>query len=291
MRVFISSTPEALCTVHPHVTVEAEYGDVVVEGSILTLAHHGKRSHNPPPCTAEIPLSTLLALSNESDPIIGISHLDLDTLGGIMEVLSCKPHAPDFWTLVGEVDLKGPQILKLPPYSTDKRWELPVRQLYAYWAWNRENRISPPRDGSVADVTSKVLCHIQAVNKILEGDKEFLNAGEVLRSQEDALNRESFCGVLPTRAGKLIYRKSEDFVNFLYVTPTGELCDFVLAYNPRLGAITLSRRDESVPVNCCEVMKEAFGPKAGGHKGIAGSPRDEHLPEEAVGKVLKVLAY
>lgn len=32
-------------------TVEAEYGDDVVEGEILTLAHHGSRSNNPAPCT------------------------------------------------------------------------------------------------------------------------------------------------------------------------------------------------------------------------------------------------
>ena len=32
-------------------TVEAEYGDIVIEGTVITLAHHVRKyKHNPPPC-------------------------------------------------------------------------------------------------------------------------------------------------------------------------------------------------------------------------------------------------
>lgn len=76
-QIFIANNVEALEAVNPTHTVEAEFGDSVVEGSSVTLAHHGKRAENLP--TVE-------------NTTIGISHFDLDTLGGVMRCLGVKDY-------------------------------------------------------------------------------------------------------------------------------------------------------------------------------------------------------
>ena len=47
MRFVLSSDPRKLAAAianQPSATVEAEYGDALVEGSVLTMAHHGPRT-------------------------------------------------------------------------------------------------------------------------------------------------------------------------------------------------------------------------------------------------------
>lgn len=72
-------------------TVEAEYGDLVVEGSVLTLAHHGPRSGNSCPCLVEN-----RPQGEQSIEVVGLSHMDLDTIGGCAALLGLKPDAPGF---------------------------------------------------------------------------------------------------------------------------------------------------------------------------------------------------
>ena len=53
-----STTPtyDIAKTITADATVEAEYGNNVVEGTKVTLAHHGPRSNNPAPCnTPDVP--------------------------------------------------------------------------------------------------------------------------------------------------------------------------------------------------------------------------------------------
>ena len=107
MKILISANPEALKkeldNFSKTVTVEAEYGSVVVEGTELTLAHHGDRSGNPAPCLHE---------GKVDCDAIGLSHVDLDAMGGVLAVCGRKPVAPSFWELAAFVDVNGPH--KLP---------------------------------------------------------------------------------------------------------------------------------------------------------------------------------
>lgn len=83
-------------------TVEAEYGERVVEGEALTLAHHGPRANNPAPCNDP------KAVKLPDDSIVMISHLDLDTLGGILALQGRKPEGQEFWDAAEYVDVNGP---------------------------------------------------------------------------------------------------------------------------------------------------------------------------------------
>jgi hypothetical protein len=92
----------------------------------------------------------------------------------------------------------------------------------------------------------------------------------------------------------VILRQSTRFANHLYTTPDGQIAKAVVTWNPGTdlsgGAITASLADPVPGVSCGEILKSLFGPEAGGHAGIGGSPRGKALPKEDAAKVAAALA-
>ena len=241
----------------PTATVEAEYGDVLVSGSWATLAHHGSRSHLPCPCIEANRLDTPAEL------VVGISHLDLDTLGGVLSLLGSKPEAETFWAAAARVDVEGPHML--PLITTDPAV---LAQLNAFWAWSEGNRLLLPRDGAAVDVTQEIMVAAEAVAKILGGDSTLLEAGIAWATGKEALDKAS----LRFEAGGLQYRVAEGWVNHLYGTETKA----ILGYNPKTKKVTLSFVDEVAAghFDAGKLLQGFFGPAAGGRKCGAGGPRD-----------------
>jgi len=262
MDVFIANNPAALRGLDPHGTVEAEFGDVVVEGSMVTLAHHGARSGNPAPCVADVG-----ALPEGC--VVGISHMDLDTLGGLLALMGQKPEAESFWQLAAFVDVNGPH--KMEESGASLR---DFDRLRAYWAWADSNKVNAPKDGSVLNVTEETVAAGLAVRRILNGYSDMIDAGIEWAKAKEAENADSFVDVLDG----VILRQSTSFVNHLYVAPGATVESVaVVSHNPTWGSVTLSFRDDSTGLNACEIVQELWGSEAGGHKGIAGSPRDVPL--------------
>ena len=278
MKILISSDPKALNEAKPDVTIEAEYGAFVVDGRLLTLAHHGERGENPPPSTRKNDRVT-------DAKTIGVSHIDLDTLGGIMSVKGTKPEAPSFWKLVGFVDLNGAHKLDESGASEED-----LRRLYAYWAGSKEIRVIPPKDG-VADVTDQVSQLEDLVHDVISGNPELLEAGDAFLMEE--MNEKTFVELLP---GNIILRRSKEFVNHLYTTPDGVVARAIVTHNPSPaeelvnGAITASLKDPVEGVNIGELLGEFFTPKCGGHPGIGGTERGLERPESDARAFASLLA-
>lgn len=268
-KIIIASNPDNLAaalTGKISATVEAEYGNRCVEGSIMTLAHHGPRSGNPAPCLHEH-----VQGEGHVPEIIGLSHVDLDTLGGVMALLGAKPDADEFWQLAAFVDVNGPH--RLPESGAG---DGTIRQLYAFWAWSEKNRIFPPRDGSVAEIRDEVMEAISAITLILKDDDEFLVAGDVFRRNEEELNKSSFVEMVEG----VIVRVGNSFTNHLYVTPEGEAGRAVVALRTDFRSCTVSLAEPIPGVSCREAVQSVWTERdekgnflAGGHDGIAGSPR------------------
>jgi len=259
IRFLISSNPTNLVAALENTasaTVEAEYGNTLVEGSVVTLAHHGPRSANPAPCLAE-------NLSVEVE-VIGLSHVDLDSLGGCLAILGKKPEASSFWSLAAFVDVRGPHKLGESGASAED-----IRRLNAFWAWSEANRLFPPRDGSVADATAWIEKAEAVIGRILADDEAVLATGDEFRRKGDELNTASFVN----EADGVVLRESEAFVNHLYVLPDGRVVRAVVSYNPRNRAVTLSLADHTPGVSCRDIAVGLWGDQAGGHAGIAGGPR------------------
>lgn len=292
--ILLSSNPDSLQAVLAKYsntgTVEAEYGDRVVEGSLVTLAHHGPRKHKLCPCLQ----SNYMFADEERLEAIGISHFDLDTLGGVLALLNKKPADPLFWELAAFVDIHGShKIGEWRPAALSDYTEDRIAMLHAWWARNQalENKIMAPKDGSVIEISEAVERARQDLLKILAGDPAMMGAGRQLALQEHDLNKNSFLGRIGAKdEGGLILRKCDRFVNHLYSTPQGRPAEAVVALNTKFGSITLSFAD-TIPGLSARLMVQAlWGPEAGGHDGIAGSPRDKTYDEFELQRAAKIFA-
>ncbi len=281
MKVLLAPTVELAQTINADITIEAEYGDYCVEGSLYTAAHHGSRSINPAPCIDKnIPV--------KFDATVLVSHLDLDTLGGIARILGHSTvYYEFFWELAAYVDINGPHRIMQSKHADPTN----VARMYAWWAWSQANR-SPRRDNTkIHNVTGEVMNSLEALLKILAGDDEMLEAGRKFMEAEETLEKDSFITSmrLNTRHD-IIVRNSDAFVNHLY-TSSGKTHDLVLAYNSKTKAITLSKENSYMSLNCCEIMQAVFGPLAGGHAGIAGSPRGVEFTPSQMNDVLEYIDH
>jgi hypothetical protein len=236
MKVLISSDPAELEKAKPQVTIEAEYGDRLVEGSIASFAHHGSRSDNPVPCIDPRALEVATKMKEDGlleTAVFGISHFDLDTLGCLMIFMAVQgdmglvpiQKAEPFFELAAFVDTNGPHRLK---------------QIAAYWAWSRNNMIYPPRDGTAQSITPQVVEAAKAVQQILLEDKTMLQRGWEFLEAEDALNTDS----LRDWENGVALRISDQFTNHLYSHPwDGSVAAGVAALNTAQKSVTVSLAD------------------------------------------------
>ena len=271
-----------------HVTVEAEYGSVVWEGTVFTAAHHqasgpyaGRHQGGtqPSPCNNDaIPALDLMGT-------VGVSHFDLDTLGGVLRAWGMTGffggRMESFWDLAEFVDVNGPHKLAQANASEED-----LERLHAFWAWSSENRL--PRAEEVTDVTKFFAEAESVLRRILqgEGDPELLRAGRDFREAGEKLNRES----LMHMAGDVVVRCSPGFTNHLYALPEGAPCKAVAAYNTSHGSVTVSLADPIEGVSCREVVQALWGPDAGGHDGIAGSPRGQRMSVHDLADAAKAMS-
>ena len=160
---YMSEDELADAQIVPTATVETEYGEKVIKGEQVTLAHHTKEyEHNPAPCnTPDVPVLA-------DDSTIVISHLDLDTLGGIAALIGRKKEDHEFWRAAEFIDLNGPHNLFQVGEETRKKY-------IAYQAYQANHR--NPRFTEITDVTDIVLEHLEIIDRVIDGDKTLIQEG------------------------------------------------------------------------------------------------------------------
>ncbi len=259
------------------ITVEAEYGDCVVKGSLATLAHHGPRSGNPCPC-----LYNNKMYSNLTD--IGISHVDLDTVGGVLSVLNSKPLNKEFWELAAYVDLKGihrvdnffeyQKINNIMTFTPVLNKKLLMAQLNAWYAWAENNKLYA-ESHRIVDVYDWFIRAYHTLTFIEQLDENYMMNGQVY---EQDLKYKSI-GSLIDFTSKVCLRSADFFVNSFYSNPNSTTpFECIVGYNTRQQSITLSFIDESIcdkyNITASNIMQSFWGNGAGGHRTIAGTPRE-----------------
>lgn len=294
-KIFISNNPEVLklklAEFKRTATVEAEFGDVVVAGTCATFAHHsGIYQDNQAPCVMWREKHGGIFTKNAVDAI-GISHFDLDTLGGIMiqsgiDVFSASS---TFWDIAAMIDTSGPHRIDEFVSRHGNIGRKIKNQFDAFWAWSENNRLFPPRDGSIMDCTKFFHNAFAAINKILKYDFQLIDDGRKWANKKENLNINSFCFEDVFGGVSIIVRRSDSFVNHLYNLPDYNQVNIkqaVIAFNEKFKSITLSFEREGIG-NACEIMQATFGLEAGGHAGIAGSPRGKEMSFDDIYKVLE----
>ncbi len=278
-------------------TVEAEYGAFVAEGTKYTAAHHqatgpfqGRHTGGDAPAPCNDPNIPVL---QDGDTIL-LSHIDLDSVGGTLRGLGVADlfgsDTQGFWDAAEFVDTNGAHRLAKDHQERPK--------LGAWWAWLTENRPKPDHK-NVTDVTDFVVLCGEVLRTLLRGGADLenlLKKGKEFLDNEETLNRESLIGTITTKSGTVIaLRASDKFVNHLYALDEG-VADAVLALNTTNGSITLSFEDGGKRFNAREIVQAIWTERdaegnflAGGHPGIAGSPRGLALTHADLGRALGVL--
>lgn len=267
----------------PAITIEAEYGERVVCGGLYTAAHHQPDMKGlPAPCNDwDIPVC--------EGVMVMISHFDLDTLGGCLRTEEkCQdlfyPQHEAFWALAEYVDLNGPHMMEtyLARLGAEGYYQKERACIQAFWAWSK----TQPRlkGDELQNVTSLIKKGAHALRKIFAGDPDLIEAGVALKEAEEELNGGSFDRTANPRddlSGQIILRQWDGFVNHLYNLPGDtNICGGVASLNTATGAVTISLARPIEGVSCREIMQELFGPEAGGHDGIAGTPRGQRFTIE-----------
>lgn len=261
--------------IEPDATVEAEYGNTVVRGKKVTLAHHVEEfRNNPAPCNTEVEVLP-------ENSVIMVSHFDLDTLGGCLALMGKKPDDRKFWEAVEFIDKNGPHHLK-------KLGEREQHLLNAFWAWNYKS--GPQRAEGIIDITDKILEAGKVVEEICKHNPEMIKEG--MRWAEEAQAKVEKNLVLENElvrvfiTGKEGVPKSSVFCSAAYYSPklspqmNEEPIPATVVLNKEFGAITVAFADGGKNVSAKEIVQELWGNKAGGHPGIAGSPRGQKMTEK-----------
>lgn len=242
-------------------TVEAEYGVRVLEGEVVTLAHHtGDYKSHPAPCNNQhVP-------TIDSGTIV-ISHIDFDTVGGIMHLLGKKPFNPQFWNSVEYIDLNGPHHIR--SLSTKHK-----EMIEAYWAWCFKER-TVPKIKELSDVTKLIFKHMSAITRIMNGDKKLIEFGKiwsdsVTQKVESCLRYEdNFIRAFVTE---------NVFCSASYYSLTRKApVSVTVSFHAGRKEITIATSDESI--DCEKVVQTLWGAEAGGRSTIAGSPRGRIMNE------------
>ena len=246
-------------------TVEAEYGDRVIEGRELTLAHHSSGyEKDPAPCcrkdVEKVPDGSLIL----------VSHLDLDTIGGCLALLGWKRKicTKAFWEAAAYIDISGPH--RLQELSSLLRL-----QLQACYAWEADN-LSPSsleQGSEVVDVSKRVEEYAKVIERIANGDSKLLQKG-----------KDHFAKLEETFEKRLMEEDpwvrvfasigADGFTPASYYSPKqGRVTPATVTFNTEKRAITIAFEDGGTRVSARSLAKELWGEEAGGHPGIAGSPR------------------
>ena len=266
MKVILAPTYDIAKDITADATVEAEYGSACVEGKFATLAHHGPRSGNPAPCNTEnVPVL-------EEDSTILVSHIDLDTLGGILALMGTKPDDMGFWAGAEIIDVTGPHhIHELPEPVQDK--------LNAYYAWSETQ--GRERYTELTDVTDKVTAAAQAVDIICndrhpEHDEYIRNGKNWVKETTQAVEK---CLTQETEYARGFVTDGSTFCLGNYYSPNdSKIHPATVQYHGKTKAITIAFADwKEHGLKANDIVQELWGPEAGGREGIAGSPRGQEM--------------
>lgn len=275
-RVILAPSYDMAKNINAEATVEAEYGDECLEGTMVTLAHHGPRSGNPAPCnTPDVPELPPFAT-------VVVSHIDLDTLGGIYALQGRKPEDDRFWEAAEMIDVKGVHHI----HELDKDIQDKLNAYYAYNDGQPRQRYT-----EAIDVTKQIDDTYNVVNAIVdindpEHDKLITAGKEWAQTREKEVEDQLVYENKDVR----VFDTNGIFCAASYFSPNqNTICPATVTYNEKFKSITLAFEDGGKQLNAKEIVQELWGPEAGGREGIAGSPRNVEMTKNDLAKLVNEL--
>lgn len=253
----------------PSLTVEAEYGGFILEGTKYTAAHHqpigspyvGRHITpfgRPSPCNdSDIP-------KLNDDEVALISHIDIDTLGGLMRATNDFVDNGVFWFYAEHIDTYG---------IHKARQDHPCWVIYnGLNAWIKENhpKIDSSRNNDVTDFCYKAF---KFIKEMFADNHLATRMGNAHIYLQEKLDESTFVETKP--CGLIVRRTRGEKVNHLY---RGE--NAIISYDEKYKKIRISTADPIKNLSCRRLVQEWWGDRAGGHDQIAGSARGKIMSED-----------
>ena len=246
----------------PELTVEAEYGGFVLEGTKYTAAHHqpigspyaGRHLTplgRPSPCN-----DPNIPKLNENEVAV-ISHIDIDTLGGLIRATDLFEDNPVFWFYAEHIDTHGIHKAKK---------DHPCWIMYnGLNAWINENH--PEIDNSRNnDVTEFCYEAFKFIKEMFTDSHLATRMGHAHIYLQDKLDESTFVEMRP--CGLVVRITNGEKVNHLYRDGIA-----IITYDEKYQTIRISTADPIQNLSCRRLAQEWWGDRAGGHDQIAGSAR------------------
>jgi len=260
------------------VAVEAEWGDEALEEPLvdLSLNHHGSRHTNP--CPAEIGLKKPEVLEEyfQENTVYIVSHLDADTIMGIMWLEQKITKTPEVVTLsemIAFSDKNGYHIAE-EHYSNLKDTDIYRKWLAMGYVFSRNSKTHP------GDVTNRVNGIVYAITKIIANTN--IKNMVVYKEAFEWKNRKitSAKSALVFKSDKLLGFSGKLFYCDNYNLLEDGKRDFIVQYDIENKNILLAAYNKEIAIKTfgkkgvVGVLQDFFGDKAGGHIGIGGTPRN-----------------
>ena len=279
MKIILAKNLEAAKSLEkPYLSVEAEYGDTVVEGWAATLAHHVP-GWTSAPALCEFDHLEKNKVDVFEEHVCLISHIDLDVIVGISHLLGIQDFS---WESkdINYVDCNGQHTLFSEHVS-----EMARKVIIAYVGYASINRapFSPKED--IMDVTEYVMSTIQNFNT-----EYYYSVGlKLITDRKEEAERSLLLGL----NGVALIEQAEDSkvfgLNSEY-TIKNNVYDYVIVYSNKFKSVTVSAKDGNrQKINLAEFMQGIFGNEAGGHAGIAGTPRGAEFSIDDAWRVFSAL--
>lgn len=258
MKVFLVPNVEIAREEKYTATVEAVYGEVVIEGSEVTLEHHAEGwKHNPAPCNTKVSVLP-------EDSTILLSHFDADSLGGVLSLMGKKPEIEGLWEAVEYIDIHGEHRL----HELSQREQELYNSLRAMLPFIRSFN-------EKEDITQQILELIPRINKV--DSLEAIQKGRERQEKIEAIAQEA----LQFENRNIRAFISDSFgLNAQYYSPNIKaVAHATIFYSTKNQSITIAFEDGGKRFQANAIVKELWGPEAGGHAGIAGTPRTHNWSE------------
>jgi len=201
-----------------------------------------------------------------------ISHIDLDTIGGCLALYGRKPDDDEFWQGAAYIDTRGPHRMNDLPQKTQEI-------LYAYKAYD----IAQGRKefGELEDVKSIIFQHGVIIKSIISGDPALIEAGKALAREAAAYAQRVESFLVMENEYLRAFKTGGDYCNAAYYSPNmKKYIPAIVTWSREWNNILISFEDAGDKNDASVIARKLWGDLAGGHAGIAGSPRGWKLSED-----------
>lgn len=190
-----------------------------------------------------------------------------------------KKEDKQFWEAAEFIDLNGPHNLFQINDETRKKY-------IAYQAYQANHRI--PRVTEITDVTENVLEYLGIIDRIIDGDKTLIQEG--IEWDKDTRKKIEDCLVTENDNVRVFNSPEGIFCSAAYYSEKqGKVIPSTVTRNGKLKSITVAMADGGKKVSAKELVQELWGSEAGGHNGIAGSPRGKEMTEKDMQQLANIV--